>query len=726
MTNSPLPESFMFGVATADHQVEAYDPAFKDVRDEWDERRKLQLRGQATDFWQRYPEDIALAQQMGCKMFRFSVSWARIEPAPGQFNQAALAHYQQVVETIRAAGMEPVLTLHHFTWPLHVEERGGMIADEFPSLFAQYADVVVRHFGHLVRYWITFNEPTQLIYGYFKAGDYFMPPGLPPTAPLSEQMDKVQQLIRNLFEAHTRARTVIKAEQPDAMVGVNPWLLGLPTWARRFINWKATSLKEEDWNQQGWRFTERLPLWPRDVDLVIANVTVTAARAQQVDFSEVYYVDGLQLLVNIDSGIQGVADLANQRVAVVKSSRAASAIFTLMPAASDRIVANHVEGLDLLSNGQVAAMLADGSILEGLVDRYPGKYLVVGEKMTQEPYAVAVGKGNPALLGAVDAVVRNFRGTDRWVNSYQQHLPHRPVPPAPTVPTRATLSDLSNNGFDPSAAKLPLGESGTWLRKIQERGYLIVGVKDNVPGFGYRDPNTDEFSGLEIDLARSIAQTILGDSSKIRFRPVSTQERLPRLQSIFQIFDPILQGFSTLSTIFNSNWWYLGMAGQLPEFLCPAGCVNQLDFIGFDYYWGVNMFNLGKLGQLFSALRGDSQNSPVWPNGFYALIKENARLFPGMEIIIVENGCVPEADGIQRSDYLRRHIQQVQRAHQEGANVIAYLCWSITTNREWGLKLSPSSDFGLYSIDLDTDPDLQRLKTADVDVYQEIIRDRAG
>jgi beta-glucosidase/6-phospho-beta-glucosidase/beta-galactosidase len=107
----PLPESFMFGVATADHQCEAYDPEFEDIRDVWERRRAFTLRGNATDFWNRYPEDIELARNLGCKAFRFSIAWSRVEPHPDQFNQAAFDHYRQVIATIRKAGMELYLAV---------------------------------------------------------------------------------------------------------------------------------------------------------------------------------------------------------------------------------------------------------------------------------------------------------------------------------------------------------------------------------------------------------------------------------------------------------------------------------------------------------------------------------------------------------------------------------------------------------------------------------------
>ena len=99
---SPFPPSFLFGVATADHQCEAYLPEFEDIRDVWERVRDLVPRGQATDFWERYPEDIELAKRLGCRLFRFSIAWSRVEPRPGEWNLDALNHYREMVQAIRA------------------------------------------------------------------------------------------------------------------------------------------------------------------------------------------------------------------------------------------------------------------------------------------------------------------------------------------------------------------------------------------------------------------------------------------------------------------------------------------------------------------------------------------------------------------------------------------------------------------------------------------------
>jgi beta-glucosidase/6-phospho-beta-glucosidase/beta-galactosidase/ABC-type amino acid transport substrate-binding protein len=738
MPTPALPESFLFGVATADHQCESYDQKCEDIRDVWERRRTLTPRGWATDFWNRYREDIGLAQALGCRAFRFSIAWSRVEPTAGVFDEQAFAHYQSLIEAIRAAGMEPILTLHHFTWPIHIEERGGMVADNFPALFARYVAEVVNRFGKLVRYWITFNEPTQLVYGYIKPWwerDYFVPPGLPEGATIDQQTAAVGRLIRNLFVAHTAARTVIKRGNPDALVGTNPLLLGLPVWLQRLVDLNVTRMRGvDDWMRQGRRFVERALLEHGDVDVIVATLTMTPERASQVDFSEVYAIAGQTLLVAAGSPIGGPRDLVGKTVAVVKSSTAEAAISRLIPEANVQVVGDYAAALAALDAGQVAAILADDTILVGLLITHQGRYQLAGDLLTDEPYAAAVARGNPQLLDAVDAAVRQFKESGAWATSYAQHFPGRPVAQPPNMASRLTLANVSGKEPPPgtpmptSAAvgPLPLAPKRTLLRRIQDRGYIVIGVKEDVPGFGYHDPQTGTWSGLEIDLARAIALFIFGDSASVRFRPATTQERIPLLRSIVRVFDPLLKQIGILSTALTSNWWHLGMAGKLPEFLCPPECVGQQDFVGFDYYWGISTLQLNRIQRLMDAAMGRFDRAPVWPAALHGMLKYHAALFPDKPILIIENGSVELADGVDRATYIRQHIRQIQRACNNGIPVAAYICWSITSNREWGLAFDKSSDFGLYHIDLDTDPQLKRTPTSSIDVYRDIIKQRGA
>ena len=119
-------------------------------------------------------------------------------------------------------------------------------------------------------------------------------------------------------------------------------------------------------------------------------------------------------------------------------------------------------------------------------------------------------------------------------------------------------------------------------------------------------------------------------------------------------------------------------------------------------------------------------SAPVWPNAINMILSEAARDFPGKPIIVVENGCVVRVPGFTRADYLKAHVAQVRKAVELGAPVEAYLCWSITSNREWGLTFDDGSDFGLYHVDLDTDLSLTRTPTDSSRTYATLIADSKG
>ncbi len=74
------------------------------------------------------------------------------------------------------------------------------------------------------------------------------------------------------------------------------------------------------------------------------------------------------------------------------------------------------------------------------------------------------------------------------------------------------------------------------------------------------------------------------------------------------------------------------MAGKLPNFLCPSECVGQLDFVGLDYYWGINNFRITSIQKLINAAVGRFGDAPVWPQVFYYILKFHSRLFPDKEI----------------------------------------------------------------------------------------------
>lgn len=172
-----LPDSFSLGTATASLQIEGGDK-----NNNW-YRWSLQPGriadgtnpGVADDHWNRVAEDVALMKKMNVSVYRMSLEWSRIEPTEGTFSKKALAHYRDEIQRLKKAGIEPLVTLHHFTNPLWMEDSGGWTSDSAVERFVRYTEAAVRHLGDLVSDWVTINEPNvYLLFGYV-AGTW--PPG---------------------------------------------------------------------------------------------------------------------------------------------------------------------------------------------------------------------------------------------------------------------------------------------------------------------------------------------------------------------------------------------------------------------------------------------------------------------------------------------------------------------------------------------------------------------
>jgi beta-glucosidase len=177
LTPRTLPEGFLLGCATAAHQVEG------GIDNDWSrwtaEHPEAILGGGdatvAIDHYRRYREDLAQLASMHQNAHRFSIEWARVEPEPGRFDDAAIAHYTDVIRTCRDHGMEPVVTLQHFTLPAWLAQAGGFTAPEAPLRFARYVAACAEAFGDMVTWWVTVNEPAVVaILGYLE-GQW--PPG---------------------------------------------------------------------------------------------------------------------------------------------------------------------------------------------------------------------------------------------------------------------------------------------------------------------------------------------------------------------------------------------------------------------------------------------------------------------------------------------------------------------------------------------------------------------
>jgi len=211
-------KDFLWGSATAAHQIEGNCTnnnwfQFESAVDEQGKPRILnnQKAGIACDGWNLYKEDTQLMKALSLNAYRFSVEWSKIEPEQGHFDEGALDHYEKVVDELLANGIEPMVTLHHFTNPMWFEQEGAFLQENSPEVFVKFVDHVVRRLGPRVKLWCTINEPAiYAIFGYFTA----------EFPPAEKDARKAARVYLNMLRAHSAAYTAIKKIKPDAQVGL--------------------------------------------------------------------------------------------------------------------------------------------------------------------------------------------------------------------------------------------------------------------------------------------------------------------------------------------------------------------------------------------------------------------------------------------------------------------------------------------------------------------------
>ncbi len=211
-------KDFLWGSATSSHQVEGNCDnnnwfRFESAVDKDGKPRILNVQkaGIACDHWNRYKEDIQLMKKLSLNAFRFSVEWSKIEPKQGQFDEAALDHYEKVVDELLANGIEPMLTLHHFTDPIWFEEQGAFLQEDSPEVFGRFVERVVKRLGPKVKLWCTINEPSAYSFNGYYVGQF---------PPAQNNLQNAATVQKNLLRAHTAAYSCIKKYQPEARVGL--------------------------------------------------------------------------------------------------------------------------------------------------------------------------------------------------------------------------------------------------------------------------------------------------------------------------------------------------------------------------------------------------------------------------------------------------------------------------------------------------------------------------
>jgi beta-glucosidase len=230
-----FPERFLWGAATAAHQVEGnnINSDFW-VLEHLSDTNFAEPSGDAVDHYHRYADDIALLADLGFNSYRFSIEWARVEPEPGCFSTAVLDHYRRMCETCLQNGLKPVVTYHHFTSPRWLVSQGGWHEPETAEKFAHYCQKVTQHCGDLIEAVCTINEINipRMAALFWMSGDAadkrtgrFMAQAaqafqVPPDRFGVFMFAGTEQARAIALAAHHQARQVIKAEQPSLPVGL--------------------------------------------------------------------------------------------------------------------------------------------------------------------------------------------------------------------------------------------------------------------------------------------------------------------------------------------------------------------------------------------------------------------------------------------------------------------------------------------------------------------------
>ncbi|WP_067820904.1 family 1 glycosylhydrolase [Nocardia inohanensis] len=202
-THGVLGSNFLWGVAASGFQSEGHAADSNWQRyirnnPDWD------LYGQSVDFRSRYPNDIALAASLGVKVFRVGIEWARVQPTPDGWDEEAFGFYDDVVNTIIAAGMQPMLTLDHWVYPGWEAARGGWRNPEMVADWLANARKVVDRFAARNPVWVTVNEPVAYIMHEVRQNE-----------------QNADEMLDRVAEAHNKIYDYIHQVQPGAQVTSN-------------------------------------------------------------------------------------------------------------------------------------------------------------------------------------------------------------------------------------------------------------------------------------------------------------------------------------------------------------------------------------------------------------------------------------------------------------------------------------------------------------------------
>ncbi|MGZ3946388.1 MAG: glycoside hydrolase family 1 protein, partial [Mucilaginibacter sp.] len=218
LNRSLFGDDFKWGVSTAAFQIEGAHDADGKGESIWDafSAKKGKILGghhaqTACDFYNNYPDDIALVKQLNIPNFRFSISWTRILPyGTGEVNIAGVDYYNRVIDHCLSQGIEPWVTIYHWDLPQALELKGGWTNRDIIEWFTQYTAVCAKYFGDRVKHWMVMNEPSV-----FSGAGYFFGIHAPGRTGIKNFIPAIHHIILSIVAGAKKLRELV----PDAEIG---------------------------------------------------------------------------------------------------------------------------------------------------------------------------------------------------------------------------------------------------------------------------------------------------------------------------------------------------------------------------------------------------------------------------------------------------------------------------------------------------------------------------
>jgi beta-glucosidase len=233
VSTDTFPDGFLWGTATAAHQIEGGN--WNNDWWAWEHAPGtpcVEPSGDACDSWNRWEEDVALVADLGLGTYRFSLEWSRIEPEDGEWSRASVDHYRRQCEALRARGIEPTVTFHHFTTPRWLAERGGWEDPATADRFAAFAGRLAGELADVIGRACTINEPNIVAAVGWVSGGF--PPG--------KHDRDLRHRVNDVFvDAHRKAVDAIRAAAPRVPVGLTLSMteyVALPGGESRAARWR--------------------------------------------------------------------------------------------------------------------------------------------------------------------------------------------------------------------------------------------------------------------------------------------------------------------------------------------------------------------------------------------------------------------------------------------------------------------------------------------------------